>query len=90
MLRNSLTCSKNILNSEKIVAEGDSIGGSVHSYFAETADVINNDKKAAIQRDIENGTAMLTYFGHAAGTVLGVSIADINTLHNKGKYPIKF
>jgi hypothetical protein len=82
--------SKGYLNAEKLIAEGDSIGASVHSYFSETADVINTDKRAAIQNDIETGSAMLTYFGHAAGTVLGVAIADFNSLSNKGKYPIMY
>ncbi|RYD83300.1 MAG: hypothetical protein EOP53_01255 [Sphingobacteriales bacterium] len=81
---------KSILNGTKNIAEGDSIGARVNSYFAENSDVINIDKKAAIQKQIESGSGMLTYFGHAAGTVLGVAIADFPTLKNKNKYPIMY
>ncbi|MGZ5242482.1 MAG: putative type IX secretion system sortase PorU2 [Bacteroidia bacterium] len=82
--------SKNYLNGVKKIAEGPYLGARVHSYFAETSDPVNRDKKAVIQAKIESGIGMLTYFGHASGIQLGVEFADPNTLKNTDKYPIMY
>ncbi len=82
--------SKFYLNTVKNIAEGPFMGAKVHSYFAETADDINTDKKATIQRKIESGIGLLTYFGHASGIQLGVEFADPKTLTNHNKYPILY
>lgn len=84
------TLSKAYLNGVKAIAEGPYVGARVHSYFAETSDPVNKDKKAAVQAKIEKGICMLTYFGHASGTQLGVEFADPNTLKNTDKYPIMY
>jgi hypothetical protein len=78
------------LNMAKKIYEGKSIGGHVTTYLSKAADPVTPNLKAAIQSGIENGVGLLTYYGHAAGTLLGVEIADFKTLNNKGKYPIMY
>lgn len=52
------------------------------------ADAIDESLTDDIQDILEDGTAVLSYFGHGAAQVLELDIGSVKDLDNQGKYPL--
>ena len=61
-------------------------GGEVTSFFKNTSSVIQTTVSDSVRNLINNGISLLNFFGHASGTALDISIDDVNTYDNFGKY----
>ncbi|MBU0764036.1 MAG: hypothetical protein KJ607_04290, partial [Bacteroidetes bacterium] len=79
------------LNNYKNIIEGPFFGGHVHTFLKQSSDPISQPLTATIKELIDNGCALMTFFGHGSGNI-GF---DQNTDHpdnynNDGKYPMIF
>lgn len=61
-------------------------GGEVTSFFKNTSSVIQTNVTDSVKNLINNGVSLLTFFGHALGTALDISIEDVSAYDNFGKY----
>jgi hypothetical protein len=76
------------LNGYKPIIEGPFVGAKTKLYSKDQAVAVTTGLKTYIQKDIENGLGMLTYFGHGASDILEIDFGGPNEMSNKGKYPI--
>ncbi|RZS96254.1 C25 family cysteine peptidase [Cecembia calidifontis] len=79
----------NFLNGFKTIAEGPFLGGNVKTYRKRSNSTV---ELIDISSDVNNGVSMVTFFGHAAPTVIDIEIglASDPTMgyNNRGKYPM--
>jgi len=74
-----------LLNYEELLTDS-FYGGEVTSFFKNTSSVIQNTVSDSVRSLINNGVSILTFFGHASGTALDISIEDVSSYDNFGKY----
>lgn len=79
---------KYYLNRYKSTLEGEYFGANVHSFFKESSDVYETTEPEAIRKYMNEGTAMLTFFGHASGSGFDQNIDHPSRFNNQGKYPL--
>lgn len=77
---------RNYLLDYEALIEDTNYGGSVTSIFKNTTNVIQTSVTDSVKTLIDNGVSLLTFFGHAAGTALDISIEDVEAYDNFGKY----
>lgn len=79
-----------LLNGFKTIIEDTLFGGIVKSYTKDpTSSVINSDDFFDVQKDLEEGVSLITFFGHASsGGGFSQNIDSPNNWNNEGKYPI--
>lgn len=79
----------NFLNGFKNIAEGPYLGGNVTTYRKRSNSTV---ELIDISGDINRGVGLITFFGHAAPTIIDIEIgfASDPTLgyNNQGKYPM--
>jgi len=61
--------------------------GNVFSFYKNSAAAIQTEISDSVKLLIDDGVALMTFFGHGAGGQLGFSIGDPETYDNEGKYP---
>ncbi|MDQ3071657.1 MAG: C25 family cysteine peptidase [Bacteroidota bacterium] len=70
------------------VIEGPFTGCETSNYLSDQTQAVVKNLENAIQGSIEEGASLLTYLGHGSANTLGVSFGPLDSLNNKGKYPI--
>ncbi|MFN8713955.1 MAG: C25 family cysteine peptidase [Bacteroidota bacterium] len=78
---------KNYLLGYEQIIEDTSFGGIVETYLKTTSAPIQINQSDTLRERIENGVAIMTFFGHASGTGFDQSIDDPSTYNNTGRYP---
>ena len=78
------------LKAAKTIATSLPFGGNVQEIFNQKDDPVVFDFKNDIQKSINGGLSMLTYFAHGSLNVLGIDMGQATDLKNKGKYPIMY
>jgi hypothetical protein len=78
----------NFLNGFKNIAEGPFLGGNVKTYRKRSNSVV---ELIDVSGDVNNGISLMTFFGHAAPTVIDIEIGLASDpsmgYNNSGKYP---
>ncbi|MFC0264657.1 putative type IX secretion system sortase PorU2 [Fontibacter flavus] len=79
----------NFLNGFKNIAEGPFLGGNVKTYRKRSNSTV---ELIDVSSDVNNGVSLLTFFGHAAPTVIDIEIGLASDpsmgYNNRGKYPM--
>ncbi|RPA68845.1 transporter [Cyclobacteriaceae bacterium YHN15] len=79
----------NFLNGFKNIAEGPFLGGNVKTYRKRSNSVV---ELIDVSGDVNNGISLMTFFGHAAPTVIDIEIGLASDpsmgYNNRGKYPL--
>ncbi|MCU0436094.1 MAG: C25 family cysteine peptidase [Bacteroidia bacterium] len=78
---------KNYLLGYEQIIEDTSFGGIVETYLKTSSAPIQINQSDSLRDRIENGVAIMTFFGHASGTGFDQSIDDPSTYNNTGRYP---
>lgn len=68
--------------------EQNSFGGTVRAIYKSSADAIQNSVSQEIFEYINEGTAMITFFGHSAPGTFDFNIDNPDNYDNMGKYPL--
>ena len=76
------------LNQMKDYAENGTFGADVYSFFKTSADVIQEAPTEQIEYLINNGTSLITFFGHSAPSTLDFDLDAPSSYNNAGKYPL--
>ncbi|MCQ2605009.1 MAG: C25 family cysteine peptidase [Bacteroidales bacterium] len=63
-------------------------GADVHSFFKESSDVYETTEPEAIRKYMNEGTTLMTFFGHASGSGFDQSVDHPSQFDNQGKYPL--
>lgn len=71
---------------EGTVVQSD-MGANVVSFFKTSGEPIEDSRQDAIFETINNGTSVLTFFGHSSSQGFDFSIDDPNNYNNKDRYP---
>lgn len=79
---------RNYLNGYKAIAQDTSMGAQVYSFFKNTTDPIQMNVSDSIQLLINEGTSIMTFFGHASSTGFDQNIDSPQSYNNQGKYPL--
>jgi hypothetical protein len=79
----------NFLNGFKNIAEGPFLGGNVKTYRKRSNSTV---ELIDISSDVNQGVSLITFFGHAAPTVIDIEIGLASDpsqgYNNQGKYPL--
>ncbi len=79
----------NFLNGFKNIAEGPFLGGNVKTYRKRSNSTV---ELIDISSDVNRGLSLITFFGHAAPTVIDIEIGlasdPAQGYNNRGKYPM--
>lgn len=79
----------NFLNGFKNIAEGPFLGGNVKTYRKRSNSTV---ELIDISADVNEGVSLITFFGHAAPTVIDIEIGlatdPAQGYNNRGKYPM--
>lgn len=67
---------------------GTYFGANVTSFFKESSDVYETTEPEAIRKLMNEGTALMVFFGHASGSGFDQSIDHPSLFDNQGKYPL--
>lgn len=67
---------------------GTHFGANVTSFFKESSDVYETTEPEAIRKLMNEGTALMVFFGHASGSGFDQSIDHPSLFDNQGKYPL--
>lgn len=79
---------RSFLNNYKDTIQGIKFGGSVvKEFFKNTSAPITINSSDTLRDLINNGVALMTFFGHASGTGFDQSIDDWSTYHPSPRYP---
>lgn len=78
------------LEKAKAIATELPFGGNVYDIYNNKNDPVVYAFKNDIQKKINDGLSLLTYFAHGSLNVLGIDIGKASELKNKGKYPVMF
>ena len=76
------------LNSFKATIEDTLYGGKVNTYLKNTTDPLQMNLSDSIRSNINDGSSLITFFGHAYGTGFDQNIDVPSAYNNKGKYPL--
>ncbi|MBK8563682.1 MAG: hypothetical protein IPN76_10155 [Saprospiraceae bacterium] len=76
-----------LLQMEEII-EGPSFGAEVKSFYKSSTDPIQVSQTDQIFDYINNGTSIISFFGHSAVGTFDFSIDNPDNFNNKGKYPL--
>jgi hypothetical protein len=76
------------LNFYKNTAQDTCFGGKVYSFFKNSTDPIQLSVSDSIQLLINQGAALMTFFGHASATGFDQNIDSPESYNNQGKYPL--
>lgn len=79
---------RNHLNSMATEIEQNTFGGSVKSFFKNSTDVIQNSLSQEIFEYINQGTSIITFFGHSSPGTFDFNIDNPDNYDNKGRYPL--
>ncbi|WP_173021467.1 C25 family cysteine peptidase [Lewinella sp. W8] len=69
------------------VIERSRLGGNVSSFFKTSSEPIEQSRQEAIFNRINNGSSVITFFGHSSTQNFDFSIDDPDNYANFGKYP---
>ena len=72
----------------KGLMEDSSFGGRVTTYLKYNTNPILINLSDSLQSQIDNGVALMTFFGHASGAGFDASTDEPSAYSNRGKYPI--
>jgi hypothetical protein len=70
--------------------ENNQFGGMVSSLYNESNEPVVTSSTGEIIEKINNGLAILTFFGHSSATLLDFNFDDPDSYENEGKYPLMF
>ena len=76
------------LNQFKATIEDTLYGGKVNTYLKNTTDPLQLNVSDSIRSNINDGSSIMTFFGHAYGTGFDQNIDAPNAYNNNGKYPL--
>lgn len=76
------------LNEFKATIEDTLYGGKVNTYLKNTTDPLQMNLSDSIRANINDGTSLMTFFGHAYGTGFDQNIDGPSAYNNQGKYPL--
>lgn len=79
---------RNYLNNYSDIAADTSYGGRVHSFFKNTLEPIQINVSDSIQMLINQGAALMTFFGHASSSGFDQNIDSPQSYNNQGRYPV--
>ncbi len=82
-----LNFTKYLKNLEGII-EKNKFGGEVFSYTKKSSAPIDPVNLSNINKRIEDGLSLITFFGHSSASSFNVAIQDPSDWNNKGKYPV--
>jgi len=68
--------------------ENGDFGATVKTYKKTSSDPVQTEISQDILKDIDNGLAMLTFFGHSSAGTFDFSVEDPSKYSNSGKLPI--
>jgi len=77
----------NYLNQYEEILEGPSFGGNVSTFLKSSTEPIQINVSDSIKRLINNGSSIMTFFGHASGVGFDLSIDRPHEYNNFGRYP---
>jgi hypothetical protein len=77
----------NLQEFENIV-RNPNVGADVFSVFKAGSDQIPTENSLDVEKRIDQGVGLVTFFGHSSATILDVGISDPNNFNNKNRYPI--
>jgi hypothetical protein len=75
------------LNQYRRIVQDTLIGAHVRTFLKSSTEPIQINQSDSLKRIINDGVAMMTFFGHAAGIGFDISIDYPSEYHNYGKYP---
>ena len=78
----------NHLEEMRTVMETGNFGGKVNTYRKTSSDPVQTEISQEILNDIDNGLAMLTFFGHSSAGTFDFSVEDPSEYNNIGRLPI--
>lgn len=67
---------------------GEYFGADIHSFYKESSDVYETTEPAAIRKLMNEGTVLVTFFGHASGSGFDQNIDHPSLFDNQGRYPL--
>ncbi|NJK82964.1 MAG: hypothetical protein HC912_03250, partial [Saprospiraceae bacterium] len=70
------------------IAENSTFGADVISFFKNSTDVVQQLDFDLVERFINNGSAMMTFFGHSAPNTLDFSLGAPEQYTNNKRYPV--
>lgn len=70
------------------IVEQSPIGAKVSSVYKNNTDPIDNSQTEKIKSLINNGTAVVSFFGHSAPGVFDLNIDNVEAFNNKDRYPL--
>jgi hypothetical protein len=76
------------LSTYEALAEDSSFGGNVYTYLKDNSAPIQINASQEITNVIEEGTSLMTFFGHATSNSFDQSIDDPQNFNWNGKYPL--
>lgn len=76
------------LNVYKQIVEDTLFGGKVFTFLKSSSAPIQINQTQFLQATIDSGCAMMTFYGHAAGSTFDISTDDPENYNNKDRYPI--
>jgi hypothetical protein len=78
----------NYLSKLENIIEKNVYGGEVMSYTKKSSAPIDPVNLSNINKRIEDGLSLMTFFGHSSASSFSVAIQDPTEWNNKGKYPL--
>ena len=85
---NQQTSFKNFLLEYQQILEDTLWGGSVSTFLKHSSDAIQISVSDSIAQLINNGVALMTFFGHGYANGFDQNIDEPSSYHNQGKYPL--
>ncbi len=79
---------RNNLNGMAAILENSAMGAEVHSFFKTSSEPVQQSQSEAMRSFIEQGIAIMNFFGHSSPYGFDLSIDDPATYNNEGKYPL--
>lgn len=70
------------------VLEDSLYGGNVTTYLKSSSNPIVINQSDTLQKKIDNGVSLMTFFGHASGSGFDQSTDEPSEYGNHGKYPV--
>lgn len=67
---------------------GEYFGADVHSFYKQSSDVYESTEPEAIRKYVNEGTSLITFFGHASGSGFDQNIDHPSIFDNQGRYPL--
>lgn len=65
-----------------------SYGARIFSVFKNNPDLSQSINEVDLNKRINDGTSLITFFGHSSATIFDVGISDPTNFTNYGKYPV--